>query len=232
MTTANQIIAQALGLIGIRSSTDPINGPDAAIALERLNTLLDAWRADSFYAYATQTITGTLPANTQTLTIGPVGADLVLDPRPIRIERGSKFTTGGIDYSIIPVTQAEYEDIGLKAVSSIGPGVLFYDPAVPEATISFFPRASAAVTLSLVCLLQVSEFADLTTDYDLAPGYRRALVYSLAEECAPDFEREAPPSVLRTASAARRLVRKTNLRVPQLTVARTVTSHEAFLMGL
>ena len=56
MTTANKIIAQALGLLGVRSSVDPVSGADAAIALERLNTMLDAWRTQSLFAYATQTV--------------------------------------------------------------------------------------------------------------------------------------------------------------------------------
>lgn len=215
MTTANKIIGQALGLIGIRSSGNPVNGADSAIALERLNTMLDSWRTDSLYAYATATVTGTLPANTATRTIGPA-AQLVTTYRPIRIEPGSKYTAGGIDYLIQPVTQAEYEAIGLKTVSSLGPDIVFFNPTLPTGLLSFYPRASADVTLSLIVLLQVSQFADLTTDYDLSPGYERALAYSLAEEVCPDFERDVPPTVARIARTSRRLIKRVNHHVPQL----------------
>jgi hypothetical protein len=215
MTTANELISQALGLLGIRSAGNPVGGAEAAIALERLNTMVDAWRINSLFAYATATVTGTLPANTTTRTVGPA-AQLVTAPRPMRIEAGSKFTAGGIDYPILPVTQAEFELIGIKALASIGPEVVFYNPTLPTGLLSFYPQASAAVTLSLVVLQQVSEFADLTTDYTLAPGTRRALVFSLAEEAAADFEREVPPSVARTARNARRAVHIANHSVPQL----------------
>lgn len=215
MTTANELIGQALGLLGVRAAGNPVSGESAAMALERLNTLLDAWRVNSLFAHATQTITGTLPANTTTRTIGPAG-QLVCAPRPMRIEQGSKFTAGGIDYPIRTVTQPEFELIGIKALASIGPEVVFYNPTMPAGQLSFYPQASASVTLSLVVLLQLTEFADLTTDYTLPPGYVRALAYSLAEECAPDFEREVPPSVARTARNSRRAIQIANNVVPQL----------------
>jgi hypothetical protein len=230
VTTANKIIAQALGLIGVRSSADPVSGADAAIALERLNTLLDAWRVQSLFAYATQAITGALPANTATRTIGPTG-DLVVDPRPMRIEAGSKYTVGGQDYPITPITQAQYESISLKTVGGMGPDVVFYNPTLPNGVLSFYPLSGNGCTLSLVALVQVSQFADLTTDYTLSPGYERALVFSLAEEVAPDFERDAPPVVVRGARNARRMIQRANHDVPQLDVANVPQSRLGQFLG-
>jgi hypothetical protein len=230
VTTANKIIGQALGLIGVRSSADPVSGADAAIALERLNTMLDAWRVVSLFAYATQTITGALPANTQTRTIGPTG-DLAIAQRPIRIEAGSKYTVGGQDYPINPITQAQYEAIHLKTVGAMGPDVVFYNPTLPNGLLSFYPLAGADCTVSLVALLQVSQFADLTTDYGLAPGYERALVFSLAEEVSPDFERDAPPVVVRGARNARRMIQRANHDVPQLLVENVPRSRLGEFLG-
>jgi hypothetical protein len=217
VTTANQIIGQALGLLGIRSSADPVPGADAAIAFERLNTLLDAMRVQNLYAYATQKATGTLPALTGTRTIGPAG-DLVIDPRPVRLEAGCKYTSGGIDYPLRVVTLAEYEAEPFKDAPSMGPCMVHYNPSLPEGVLSFWPVAQASVTLSLVVQVQASAFADLTTDYELPPGMRRLLIYSLAEECGPDFERDVPATVSRTAANARRLFQRANHQVPQLDV--------------
>ena len=215
MTTANKIIAQALGLLGVRSSVDPVSGADAAIALERLNTMLDAWRTQSLFAYATQTVAGTLPAGTATRTIGPAG-QLIADPRPIRIEAGSRFTRDGQDYPIRPVSQAEYDAREDKGAAGTGPEVVAFNPMMPAGVLSFYPLADAPVALSMVVLLQISQFADLTTDYALSPGYERALVFSLAEEVAPDFERDVPPTVARIARSSRRLIQRVNHEVPQL----------------
>jgi hypothetical protein len=217
VTTANSIIRQALGKLGIAAPGQVVSPGDAQACLQSLNTMLDAWAVESLYAYATQTITGTLPASTATRTIGPTG-QLVATPRPVRLEDGCFFTAGGIDYPITTVTEGEYNGIGLKDVASLGPRWVFYRPTLPNGLLSFFPLAAPAVTLSLVVQQQISAFATLTTNYTLPPGYERALVFSLSEEVAADYEREVPPTVTRNAAAARRLIKRTNHTVPQLDV--------------
>lgn len=219
MPTATQIISGALGLLGIRAPGDEVDPDIAAVVFDRLNTLLDAWRTGEFYAYTTQTITGTLPANTQSVTIGPA-MTLAITPRPVQLEASSFYTEGGYDYPLIPVTEAEFNHIVLKSTAASGKKWMFYRPgATTTGTVSFWPRSESAVTLSIVCQLQVAEFTDYTTDVVLPAGYRRALQFTLAEECAADFEREIPPTVARNARAARRDIKSNNFRVPQLEVA-------------
>lgn len=216
MTTANAIIRHALGLLRVRAAGESVGGDDAADALDALNAMLDAWRVENLFAVATQTISATLPANTQQLLVGPAQA-VAIDPRPIRFEAGSTYRLDTLDYPLRAVTEAEFSAIALKNVASIGPDVFFYNPAFPIATLDFYPRAGSAVTLSLVALSQVASFADLTADYDLAPGYARAIAYSLAEELAPLFEAQPDAMVLRTGANARRLLKRNNHRVPVLT---------------
>ena len=154
-------------------------------------------------------------------------------PRPIRLEAGSTYTSGGIDYQIESITQDEYESIGLKTTAGLGPDRVFYSPGFPTGLLSFYPLSSSSVTLSLVVLVQVSQFADLTTDYSLAPGYERALVFSLAEESGPDFEREVPPTVTRGAMNARRIIKRVNHTVPQLEMGEVhIGGLERFYRGI
>ena len=63
----------------------------------------------------------------------------------------------------------------------------------------------------------IPAFANLATDYPLAPGYTKALQYSLAEELAPGVK-EVPLSVARMAANARRAIRRNNARVPLLDI--------------
>lgn len=231
MTTANELISQAAGLLGIRSAADPLDGTTAAIMLDRLNTMLDAWRLSGLNAYATAKVPGTLPASTATRTIGPTG-QLVVDPRPIRLEDGCKFTLGGIDYPIEFIDEGSYERIEVKAIDTLGPTHAWYNPTLPNGVVTFWPRAQADVALSLVVLVQVGEFAALTTDVQFAPGYRRAIVFSLAEECATDFEREVPPSVVFSARNARRTMHRANHRLPQLQLGERMDPLAAFIAGV
>lgn len=231
MTTATKLINQALGLLGVRTAADAVSGADATIALERLNTMLDAWKAESLFAYATEKVTGSLPANTQQRTIGPTGQLVLASGRPIRIEEGSTFSVDSLDYSMRGISEAEFESTSLDSVASLGPEVFFYNPTFPNGTIKFYPLSTETVTLSLIVLVQVGTFATLTTNIDLAPGYERAIVYSLAEEVAPDFERNPPDSVVRTARNARRAIKLVNHHVPQLEVCEPPQSRYARLMA-
>jgi len=219
MATANRIIRQALGKLGLVSPGESVKPGDAADCLIALNTMLDQWRVESLFAVSTATVTAALPANTSSMTIGPTG-DIVVASRPIRLEPGCFFTSGNLDYPIeTGLTEAEYNSILLKEAGGLGPDVAFYDPAWPNGTISFFPQASSAVTLSLIVLTQLSAFPDLTTEISLAPGYEAALVFSLAEYVAADFEREPPRTVTRNAALFRNSIRRVNVTVPQLKTA-------------
>lgn len=217
MTTANSIIKQALGKLGIVAPGETVDPGDASACLASLNLMLDGWRVESLYAYASATITGTLPAGEQTRTIGPTG-QLVATPRPVRLEDGCFFTLGGLDYSIDAITEAEFNGIGLKNVGSLGPRWVFYNPTLPNGALNFHPRAAADVVLHLVVQQQIASFASLTANYTLPPGHERALVLSLTEEVAPDYEREVSPTLARNAAMARRNIKRANHRVPQLDV--------------
>lgn len=233
MTTAATVIAKALSHIKVRAAGEAVGGDDAEDARGALNTMLDAWRLESLFAYATTTITATLAADTQTLNVGPAQT-IAADPRPIRFEAGCFYTVGGLDYPLRPVTEAEFNAIALKATSALGPEVFFYRPGFTTGTISFYPRASTSVTLSMIALVQVAEFADLTTEYNLAPGYKRAIEWSLGEEMAGMFE--VPLTLLdfvaRQAKNARNALRRVDHTVPQLEVCTVGESrYAAFVKG-
>lgn len=61
----------------------------------------------------------------------------------------------------------------------------------------------------------ISSFDDLTTEHNLAPGFRKALEYSLAEDLAPG-RRALDPATAKAAFLARRAIRRNNVEVPQL----------------
>ncbi len=231
MTTANQIIRSALGKLGIVSPGETLKPGDAGDCLRSLNLLLDAWKVENLYAYAVQEFTHSLAADTQTITIGPLGT-INTPARPVRFEPGSYFTVGGIDYPLEQINQAEYNDIGLKTLSGLGPSVFTYNPTLPLGVMRFYPQASAGATLHLLAQVQLAAFASLTAEYTLPPGYERALAYSLAEEVGADYEREIPPTVMKHAANGRRLIKRANIVVPQLQFGERMEGHlERFMRG-
>jgi hypothetical protein len=214
MTTATQVLSQSLGIIGVKAPGQAL-GNEAAELLERLNMMLDGWRLDRLFAPALVRVTGTMNPSDPTATIGPA-ADFDMDPRPIRIEEGSFYTVNGIDYPLTPISAEQYNGICLKDTASVGPCWVYFEAGDPAGTLYFYPLFSQQTTVTLLVMASPVSFADLTTDYTLEPGAKRALVYSFAEEIAGDFEKQVSPGTHRIAGAARRSLKRSHHVTPQL----------------
>jgi len=215
MATATEIINLALGAIGIKAPGDLVDPNEAADVLVILNAMMDAWRTESLYAYYLQRLTASVA--TATKTIGPAG-DFIIASRPERIEVGSFFSSGLTDYPVRPIDADSYNRIMVKTNGGLGPNVVYFDQNWPQGTLYFYPVPATAVVVTLLVQTQLTEFANLTTVYDIPPGYKRAIYMTLAEEVASAYEREIPPTLARNAAAARRNIKRINLRVPVLRI--------------
>lgn len=211
MANALQIIDRAYALIGYKAAGEALSSEDADYALSALNAMLDGWNTQRLFIVSVQEVVGTVSGVSAT-----VGPGLTFDtPRPVAVEDTSFTRIGALDYPVKWIDRETYEAISLKTVQSTFPQYAYYDAHMPTANIYFYPVPNAPVEFHLALQVQLTEFADLVTDYPLAPGYLKALQYSLAEELAPGV-RELPASVVRTAQNARRAIRRTNVDVAQL----------------
>ncbi len=219
-TTAAAIGKEGLGLLGVVAPGEALKAADGDLVLTLLNRILDAWKLESLYAYATETIEHTTVGEAATLTIGPTG-DIDVTERPVRLEDGCFYRVAGIDYRLNQVNEAEFNRIPFKAVSTLAPTDFEYNPTFPLGRLQFYPRIPTGAAMNLIVQKRLDEFASLTTVYTLPPGYKRALVYTLGEEAGAYYEREIPPTVARNAAAARRILKRSNFTVPQLQVSQT-----------
>jgi hypothetical protein len=217
MTTATalQLIESALGKIGMHSVGETVSAEDADVCLERLNTLIDSLEGENMFAYATADTVFTLPANTESLTIG---ASQSIDmTRPARIMAGSFSRIDGRDYALRPVSEAQYNLISQKDNGgAIAPDVCFYDGGVPTGLLYFWPSVSAAVEVHLITPESSGEATDLTTAYAMAQGYRRYIEHALAVEIAPDFNVSASAQLVQLAASLKRILKRSNSRIPEL----------------
>lgn len=215
MTTALELINRAYTLLGVKDPGQALPGTLTVDALEVLNTMIDSWRTEEFFVYQVNELVYALAPNQQTVTIGP--GQQIDTPVPLKIERGVFVRSGGIDYQIAVIDRVQYSQIVLKRTGSSYPSAVFYDRAYPFGTLFFWPLPAGAYQLHLPLWLQLSEFSDIETDIQLAPGYRRALEYSLAEELAPGLA-DVPVSVMKTGIRARANVKRVNRETPVLDV--------------
>lgn len=205
MTTALQIINRAAELILYKDPDESLSGNDSASFLDVLNGLVGDWNTKRMYIPATTTVSASVSASPVSVGDGQT----LNTPRPVRIE-GGWIRQGGIDCPIEKwLTSAEYDAIADKSATGTLPTQAYYQPSLPSGAIYLWPVPSASATLFIRVMSQLSEFADLATDYDLAPGYKRALEYSLAEELAPG-RRPLDPQILRIATNARRSLKVAN----------------------
>lgn len=204
MTTASQIVSRAAELIGYKDPDEVLSGADGQNFLAVLNSMVDGWNTKRLYIVATQTVTANVSASPVA-----VGSGQTLNTaRPIRVE-GAWVRANGVDSPLTPMTSDEYDSLPLKDTTSTQPSKFYYEPSVPYGAIYLYPAPSGSVALYVRVLTQLSAFADLSTDYTLAPGYQKALEYSLAEELAPG-RRPLDGAIVRAAMNARRAIKVTN----------------------
>lgn len=231
MTTATEIITEAMRHLGMLNAGETPNADDADACLTALNTLVDAWNLPSLTQYTTTDGTANLAGGATSLTIGP--GQTINVTRPGRIEVGSWARAGDIDYELEQITEAEYNAISIKNLAGFVPRVFYYDPGTTTGTIYYWPAPAATVVVHHPLALQFTAFANLTTDYSFPQGYRRAFVFNLAKEVAPMFTEQGPsPFVVAQAALSLRLVKRANHQVPQLdTYPRPLGAYEDFVGG-
>lgn len=212
-TTARKEIEGALKLIGVLDPAETMSPEDAADGLIVINDILDGWNGDRLMLYSTTTVVAIWSGATATIGVGGT----VNTARPMEIE-DAFFRIGTLDYHLKPCTLEQYNAIQIKTISTPYPEWLYYDGNFPLGNLFVWPVPSASTEYHISLRQQLTEFADLDTQYSLPQGYRKALKYTLAEEMAPLHSREPSPTVVRIAANARRRLRTSNEDVPLLTL--------------
>jgi hypothetical protein len=229
MTTSLTIIKDAMVEIGAIGMVDTPEPEDSAHALRLLNRMIDALGVRGVYAYHTDWIVYTLPAATQTRTIGSGGN--INTTRPVRLETGSFTRVSSIDRELKIATRDQWAMISQKTLDRSWPEWVYYEASSPLGTLHFWPQGACDVHLAIQ--QRLTAFADLSTDYTLPPGIEDMLTLSLSERLCRPFGRPIPGTLAQAAANARRAVKTANAQVPELDmpVGARVGSYAEFLAG-
>lgn len=215
MTTALDLIEAAMSKCNVLAAGETPSAEDAAVGLDRLNALMTALENENIFNYTTTDTTFTLPASTTSRTIG--AAMQIAMVRPTKLLRGSFSRLNNIDYPLEPISEQEYNAISIKStLNAIAPEVMFYDGGTPTGIVYFWPPVAASVEVHLLSPAPGGEATSTSTVYNFAPGYRRMIENGLAIEIAPDFNTVPPPLVVAMYMSAKRQLKRTNARTPQL----------------
>lgn len=202
--TARDLIYEALKEMEAYSEGETPDAGDASVGLDKLNRLFDSWAADEILAYSKNFFTYTLTPNLAPHTIGPTGT-FVVATRPIQIENASIVLNNVSPPVNNPLALRDADWWANERVQTLAttlPTDLFYNPVFPNGELNLWPIPQIAYGLQLETLNILSQVV-FGTVLNLPPGYRDALVYSLAESLCPAFGQSISPVLEKLAMKAR-----------------------------
>ena len=215
-TSTKDMIQEALELLGVLAEGEEVSAAQISNSLRTLNYMVDSWNTEKLIIWALVRNTFTLTASTNPHELA-AGSGVLDAPRPVRIEQGTAFLTGGqlgtseVELEVLLQDQFEREyDSSLSGI----PATLYYEPSMPLAKLWFDVKPDAAYTLVLYLekMLQQVLVSDVNTQLDLPPGYAKAISNNLAVELGPKYGRQANPAIIVAANEAKARIKRLNMK--------------------
>jgi len=214
MATVRDLISSSLRKITVLGAGENMTAEDATDGLNSLNQMLDSWSADGQVIYSRSVNTKALSSGVLTYTMGP-GGDIDT-ARPVSITEAT-ITLNQI-VTPLQIWGAEtYSTLGFPSLQGI-PSNIYVNNSVPLLTLQLYPVPIGGLTLTLYSMKKLSDFG-LNDTVILPPGYERALIYNLAVEIAPEYEREASATVKNIASDSLSTIKRNNQQYAAPTMA-------------
>jgi hypothetical protein len=211
VATALDYLKRSLRLLGVYAIGEEPSADEAQDGLTALNALMGTL-SNTGLIYAKTLDTIALTASQASVTVGPTGTTVT--PRPVRVLDQSYIVLDGVSFPLKVLTLQEYNDVAVKDSEGIPVGI-WPQMDMPDATITFWPVPSQAMTLQLWSDKVLTSFPALNTDVTLPQGYDEAIPFMLAEVIAPEYQVAVPADVGRIAARSRRVLKRTNLQVPK-----------------
>jgi len=202
---ANAIIKASLRRLLVIDTGGSPTTAQYTVGLEILNDLIKSWSASLDLVYEDTHESLTIPAGTQSFSIGPSGDQVTTRPLEIRL---ASFKTGSnVEYTIKIIDEKTYQSFSNK--SNIGqPFRLYYRNTYPNGEINFEYTTDVQYTLLLGSIKQLTRFADGTTEIDLPEHYERALKSNLAIEWADELGagNRVSPTMMKAAEESKAII--------------------------
>lgn len=213
MPSALELITRAMKTAGVLGQNETPDSGQADDGLQMLNDMLDSMSLDRTSIFTITQESFSLVSGTASYTIGSGG--VFNTSRPVQIDNLT-ITSGSIDYPIEPLNSQDYADIADKSSPSGIPQFYYYDDGFPLGTLYLWGVPGSALTLNIGKWAQLTQFANLTTQYTFPPGYYRMLHYNLSKEICPQYGMSLTPEAMQIAVESYALIRNHNLPDPIL----------------
>lgn len=206
MTTALELISDALAEIGALGVGQSLNANDAALGLRLLNRLMQRW-ANTRLAIPVASEISVPLTGAANYSIGPSGD--VVAARPVRLVSAIATDGSGTDYVVSVYPRDMWDEIAVKDVTGGPPAAIWYEAVNTDGVVHVFPKSSG-YTLKVRGQTVLQVFADLSEALLLPDGYEAAIVYSLARDLCGAFERPVSADLARKQAGAVAAIKRTN----------------------
>jgi hypothetical protein len=221
MAAALDIITDAMQEIGAIGAGETPNPNDAALGLSRLNLMLGGWQLQPQTIPVVRREVFSVVANQATYTIGP-GADLDTTRPSMLTGAGLLLNNSNppVELSRGLLTDDGYQSIPIKTLTNTLFTNVYYNPTYATdgwGTIFLWPTPTVDTNdLVLYRPEQLSEFADLATQYILPPGCQEAMFYNLAVRLCGPFGRPVDPELSTMARKSMATFKRGNTKMADL----------------
>ncbi|MBV6340449.1 hypothetical protein [Candidatus Magnetobacterium casense] len=181
MATAQELINQAYNRIGV--TTIPTTSSDKGLVM--LNNMISLWSIDGLLVPFRTIEYFSLVVGQSSYTIGSSGN--FNTTRPLSISQVFIRDSNSVDYTIDPMSQAEYAALSHKT-SDGRPEKYYYDPQYTLGKIYFDIEPSAVETLYIISEKALTELATLATSVSMPDFYKEVIVNNLAVRLAIDAD--------------------------------------------
>lgn len=140
-----------------------------------------------------------------------------------------------VDLPIEMLNDAQWAGISVKKTISTFPTKMYDNGDFPLRKLSFWPVPQQVNGVVLWLWQPLINKDNLDEELNLPKGYERALRYNLAIEIAPEFGKQLPPSIERTAAMSKAVIKRLNsgqqVMVGDVALAETGTGIFNWLVG-
>jgi hypothetical protein len=211
----SDIIYASLREIGqLRAPGQSPSTTEQTDVLNALNRMLGTWDTKRLNIFTLLRSDYALTAGFENYTIGGAGGGsggTLNAVRPVAIRNANIITS--VDAFSIPlrlVPASEFFAEPDRNRQAAVPLLLYYDAAYPTATLYLYPVPLNAASLELFTWQQFTQFALLTTIFDMPPGYENAIILNLAVRVAPMFNIQPSAALIGEAQDAYESIRGLN----------------------
>ena len=215
--TAQDIIDQALSLIGVLGTGSTIEPEEYDRCLKTMNLMIDRWNLTDLLVFSANPHTFALTSGQQSYNLGPAG-DFDMG-RPSFIEKVSIIVpnSDGLEMELpIDATtdMEEWQNIVVKGTQGGFPLVMWNNTGFPYMELNFWPIPTVDCSVRLYTWDQMPYITHLVDNVELPTGYADAIIYNLAVRCCQLFDRTPTPDLRAEAKQAMHDINDINAGTP------------------